>query len=239
MTFVQVFSNTPLHICLRHGGRYKAISKFLLDLEDIDLNAEDNDGSTPFIKAFNRPEHESIVLQMLKNPTVRIVHRAKSAQVDILSMVGLWDWMAVETELVHRDVAQVFAFGPDGFNYLTRFAFNGRKSKVIGLLSLLNDHGDRLRESVGEGPYSITRHRSFSSLSRMYGYQSHVLTRMPAGSDINDEHRVFHHLLHLCAQQDVRYLFGSPPSFSYLFLNHETCFKSNLLPKMSHDLFRP
>jgi hypothetical protein len=137
---------------------------------------------------------------MLKNPSVRIDYRVKNT--DLLSMASLWDWKAVETELIHYDVSQVFALGMDGFNYLTRSAFNGRKSKVLRLLNLLKDHGERLRESVGEGKNPIRRRRSFVSMSKMYGYQSRILTRMPASSIANDEDSVFHHLLHLCAQQD-------------------------------------
>lgn len=67
---------------------------------------------------------------------------------------------------------------------------------------MMKDEGERLRESVGEGVKSRDRSQSLRNLSR--GYQMHptVLNRMPPGSDFNDEYRRFHHLLHLCAQQD-------------------------------------
>lgn len=201
--FFQVFSRTPLHICLLYGGKYEPVSNFLLDFEDIDLNAEDDDGGSPFVKAFNRPEHENIVLKMLKNPAVRIDNRAKNARADPLSMAGLWDWESVEEELIHRDVDQVFAFGNDGFNYLTRYAFLGRKAKVLRLLGLLKDHGNRLRESVGEGSDVVESPWSHAEmLSETWEHRHHGTNLMPPGSDINDNHRMFHHLLHLCAQQD-------------------------------------
>lgn len=191
-------SATPLHKCLSLGKRYTAISNFLVDHEEIDLNAEDSDGNTTFSKAFNYPHHEEIVLKMLKNPSLRIDFTMKKYRAGPLNMAGLWGWDAVEEVLIDRDIDEVFSFGDDGFNILTRFAYMGRKAKVLRLLELLKDEGLRLRESVGEGSNPVVRRRSFHSLSRMLSQES----GMPPGSDPNNEYRVFHHLLHLCAQQD-------------------------------------
>ena len=177
------------------------ISIYLIDQEDIDLNAEDANGRTPFTKAFNRSEHEDIILKMLSNRSLNVSHIVKHSQADLLFSAGVWGWDAVETELIHRDVSQIFALGTDGFNHLTRFAFRGRKSKVLKLLDLLKDHGGRLRESVGEGSQPIPRRRSFHCMSETHERHARILTRMPARSIPDDENTVFHHLLHLCAQQ--------------------------------------
>lgn len=195
-------SETPLHICLRHGGRCAIISEYLLDREDIDLNAKDRDGNTPFVKAVNRPENKNIFLKMLKNPNVRLDQKSTSSNIDNISMAGIWDWREVEAALIDLNVDQVFTIGDDGFNYLTRMAFNGRKQAVSRLLDRLKDEGERLRESVGEGAKSGDKHQAFRDSSRKYQMHPTVLSRMPPGSDINDEYRRFHHLLHICAHHD-------------------------------------
>lgn len=186
---------------MRHGGRYTVISDILLDRKDIDLNAKDDDGNTPFTKAVNRPEHEYIFMKMLKNPNVRLDQTPRGSYVDRLFLAGMWGWKEVEAALIGISVDQVFTIGDDGFNYLTRFAFYGRKQSVSRLLDMLRNEGERLRESVGEGINSRDRQASRNS-SRKYQLHPTVLNRMPPGSDVNDEYRVFHHLLHLCAQQD-------------------------------------
>lgn len=200
--YFQSLSETPLHICLRCGGRYTVISDYLLDRKDIDLNAKDRDGNTPFMKAVNRPEHQYIFMKMLKNPSVRLDQKSKHSYADNISIAGMWGWREAEAALIGMSPDQVFAIGDDGFNYLTRLAFYGHKQALSRLLDIIKDEGERLRESVGEGVKSRDRTQSFRDSSR--GYQMHptVLNRMPPGSDFNDEYRRFHHLLHLCAQQD-------------------------------------
>lgn len=193
---------TPLHICLRRGGRHTAISDVLLNRKEIDLNAKDKDGNSPFVKAVGRAENEYIVIKMLKNPNIRLDQRSKNSYADNISMAGMWGWREVEAALINISVDQVFAIGDDGFNYLTRLAFYGRKQSVSRLLDILKDEGDRLRESVGEGIQSVHKPQSFYNSSKRYQMHPAVLNRMPPGSDVNDEYRQFHHLLHLCAQQD-------------------------------------
>lgn len=195
-------SETPLHICLRHGGRYTVISDYLLDRKDIDLNAKDKDGNTPFMKAVNRPEHQYIFMKMLKNPNVRLDKTSKNSYSDTISIAGMWGWREVEAALINISVDQVFSIGDDGFNYLTRLAFYGRKQALSRLLDMVQDEGERLRESVGESAESEDRPQPFRNSSRRYQLHPTILNRMPPGSDVHDEYRRFHHLLHLCAQQD-------------------------------------
>ena len=188
---------------MRHGGKYTAISDNLVDHKDVDLNAKDKNGNTPFRKAVNWPEHESICMKMLKNPKVRLDQSPGGSYADILSMVGMWGWKEVEAALIGSiSVDHVFATADDGFNYLTRFAFYGQKQAVSRLLDMLKDEGELLRESVGEGASSRGRLHASRNSSRNYRLRPTVLNRMPPGSDVKDEYRIFHHLLHLCAQQD-------------------------------------
>ena len=187
---------------MRRGGRHTAISDVLLNRKEIDLNAKDKDGNSPFVKAIGRAENEYIVIKMLKNPNIRLDQRSKNSYADNISMAGMWGWREVEAALINISVDQVFAIGDDGFNYLTRLAFYGRKQSVSRLLDILKDEGERLRDSVGEGKQSVHRHQSFHNSSKRYQMHPAVLNRMPPGSDVNDEYRQFHHLLHLCAQQD-------------------------------------
>ena len=186
---------------MRLGGRHTVISSILLDHKDIDLNAKDVDGNTPFTKAVNRPEHEDVFMKMLKNPNVRLDQHPKGSHIDRLSMAEMWGWKEVEAALIGISVDHVFTLGDDGFNYLTRFAFYGQKQAVSRLLDMLKDEGERLKESVGEGTISRGRLQASRKSSRKYQLHPTVLNRMPPGSDVNDEYRVFHHLLHLCAQQ--------------------------------------
>ena len=193
---------TPLHVCLRYGGDFTAISDVLLNRKEIDLNVKDKDGSTPFMKAVGRAEHEYIFMKMLKNPNVRLDQRSRNGYADTITMANMWGWREAEAALVNISVDQVFTIGDDGFNYLTRLAFYGRKQSVSRLLDILKDEGERLRESVGEGTQSRQRPQPCHNPSKRYQMHPTVLNRMPPGSDINDEYRRFHHLLHLCAQQD-------------------------------------
>lgn len=187
---------------MRYGDIYTAISDVLLDRKEIDLNVKDTDGNSPLIKAVGRPEHEYIFMKMLKNPNVRLDQRSKNGYADILTMAGMWGWKEAEAALINISVDQVFTIGDDGFNYLTRLAFYGRKQSVSQLLDILKDQGERLRKSVGEGAQSGHRPRPFHSSSKRYQMHPTDLNRMPPGSDVNDKDRRFHHLLHLCAQQD-------------------------------------
>lgn len=66
------------------------ISDYLLDRKDIDLNAKDQDGNTPFMKAVNRPEHQYIFMKMLKNPSVRVGLRSNDSYADTISIAGMW-----------------------------------------------------------------------------------------------------------------------------------------------------
>ena len=187
---------------MRYGDIYTAISDVLLDRKEIDLNVKDTDGNSPLIKAVGRPEHEYIFMKMLKNPNVRLDQRSKNGYADILTMAGMWGWKEAEAALINISVDQVFTIGEDGFNYLTRLAFYGRKQSVSQLLDILKDQGERLRKSVGEGTQSGHRPRPFHTSSKRYQIHPTDLNRMPPGSDVNDKDRRFHHLLHLCAQQD-------------------------------------
>ena len=109
----------------------------------------------------------------------------------------------VEAELIRRDINQVFAISHDGFNILTRYAFNGRRLKVLRLLDLLKDDGDRLRDSVGENARSLLRVPSLRTLAAEKNVkQADVTNWLRSTSDVSDKHGIFHHLLHLCAQQD-------------------------------------
>ena len=182
--------------------RFKAISEFLLDHKDIDINAMDEGGRTPFYEAINQPEKEYVFMKMLKNPNVRLDPTTKAYYAKGLSRAGMWGWREVEAALIGINVDDVFVIGDDGFNYLTRLAFYGRKQAVLRVLDLLIDQGERLRESVGEGAKARDGRHPVRNSSRKYQTLPTVLNRMPPGSDINDEDRIFHHLLHLCAQQD-------------------------------------
>lgn len=164
-------------------------------------------------------------MKMLKNPNVKIERlvngwKGKSSLAS-LSMAGLWGWKEVEAALIGISVDQVFSVGDDGFNYLTRFAFYGRKQSVSRLLDMLKDEGERLRASVGEGAKSKEENKASRDSSR--GYQRHprvwnrMENRMAPGSDVNDKYRIFHHLLHLCAQQDVRLSQDSSPPLDTSF----------------------
>ena len=141
-------------------------------------------------------------MKMLKNPNVRLDQGPKDYYADKLSMAGIWGWKEAEAALIDISVDEVFTIGDDGFNYLTRFAFYGQRQAVLRLLDMLKDEGERLRESVGEGVNSEDRPRASRNSSRKYQMHPTVLNRMAHGSDVNDEYRIFHHLLHLCAQQD-------------------------------------
>lgn len=193
---------TPLHICLREGGSYTAIADVLVNRKDIDLNAKDKDGNSPFVKAAGRAENEHIVMKMLKNPNLRLSQRSKNSYVDPISMASMWGWREVEAALIDINVDQVFATGDDGFNYITRLAFYGRKQSVARLLDILKDEGERLRESVGEGVQSGPQAQFFHYSSQRQQMHPSALNRIPLGSGVNDEYRRFHHLLHLCAQQN-------------------------------------
>ena len=173
----------------------------MLDHTHIDINAKDQDGHTPFYEAVNQPENEYVFMKMLKNPNVRLDTTTKAYYANGLSMAGWWGWREVEAALVGINVDEVFIIGDDGFNYLTRLAFHGRKQAVLRVLDLLINQGERLRESVGEGAKARDGPHAGKS-SREYRMHPTVLNRMLPGSDINDEYRIFHHLLHLCAQQD-------------------------------------
>ena len=141
-------------------------------------------------------------MKMSKNPNVRLDQGLRDFYADRLAMTGMWSWKEVEAALIGISVDQVFTIGDDGFNYLTRFAFYGQKQTVSRLLDMLKNEGERLRESVGEGVNSRGRPQASRNSSRKYQLHPTVLNRMPHGSDLNDQYRIVHHLLHLCAQQD-------------------------------------
>ena len=65
------------------------MSEYLLDTENIDLNAEDGNGITPYLKAFHRPEHESLVLKMLEKHTPKLNHKVTGKLSDPLVMAGI------------------------------------------------------------------------------------------------------------------------------------------------------
>ena len=140
-------------------------------------------------------------MKMLKNPNIRLDQNADDAYANRLAIAGQWGWKEVEAALININIDQVFTIGDDGFNYITRFAFYGRKQAVSRLLDMLRDEGERLRESVGEGTNSHDRSQAARNSARKYQLHPTVLNRMPHGSDVHDEYRIFHHLLHLCAQQ--------------------------------------
>lgn len=177
---------TPLHVFLRTWWGIEE-ADYLIGRDDIDLNAEDETGMTPFLEAFQRSKHEKLVLKMLKNPSVNLDHRVRNSQ-DPLTLASLWDWRGVESELLRRDVSQAFSISSDRLNYISRFAFNGKKDKLISLLELLKGEGKRLRESVCEGGNQ-------GASTRQRGDLRTDSTWAP-----NKSH-VPYNLLHLCAQQ--------------------------------------
>ena len=178
------------------------IADCLLDHKDIDLNAKDRDGNTPFMIAVNRPGNQDIFMKMLTNPNVRLDQMSKGHYANAIFLADIWGWREVEAALIDLDPEHVLSIGDDGFNYLTRLAYYGRKQAVSRQLDILKDEGERLRESVGESAKSGNKPQSFRNSSRKYQMHPTVFNRMPPGSDVNDEYRRFHHLLHLCAQQD-------------------------------------
>ncbi|MCJ1270553.1 hypothetical protein MMC22_010450 [Lobaria immixta] len=185
---------TPLHVFLRTWC-YMGPALYLVGRDDIDLNAEDETGMTPFLEAFQRSYTEEVVLEMLKNPSVNLNYRARNSQ-DPLTLAGLWDWRGVESELLRRDVSQAFSISSDRLNYISRFAFTGKKDKLISLLELLKGEGKRMREFECEGGVEKMNPKVYQN----------QWASTPRPGDLRstwapNKSHVPYNLLHLCAQQ--------------------------------------
>lgn len=188
---------TPLHVFLKARGCIEE-AEYLVGRDDIDLNAEDEKGMTPFLEAFRESKHEKLVLEMLKNPSVNLDHRVRDFQ-DPLRLAASWDWRGVELELLRRDVSQAFFISSDRFNYISRFAFNGKRDRLISVLELLKGEGKRLRESVGEGGMEKMDPTVYQNQWASTRQRGDLWTDSTWAS--NKSH-VSYNLLHLCAQQD-------------------------------------
>lgn len=190
---------TPLHMFLGTMSPSWGIeaAKYLVGRDDIDLNAEDENGMTPFLKAFQASKHEKIVLEMLKNPSANLDHRVRESQ-DPLALAGLWNWRDVESELLRRDVSQAFSLSSDGLNYISRCAFNGQKDKLINLLELLKGEGKRMRQSDCEGGVEKMNPTVYQNQWASTPQRGDLRTDSTWAP--NKSH-VPYNLLHLCAQQ--------------------------------------
>ena len=153
--------------------------------------------------AFTCGDNENLALRILERDDASMALRDPDNLRHCLQMAGVWDWSKVEFNLIERDLCQVFEISDDGLNYLTRFAYNGRKRKVLHLLDILKDEGERMRESVGESSKTLRRIASLRSVAANNNMrQSDVTNWFKPTANIHNQRGVFHHLLHICAQQD-------------------------------------
>ena len=190
-------------MCLKaYKQNIRDISHQLLDHPDIDLYAENAAGVPAILAAFSNHGNEKIAIKITRHPKFDMDTVEQNVKSSALKLAGLWEWKTVELAFIERDIDQLFAIADDGFNYLTRFAFNGRRSEILRLLDVLKNEGERLRRSVGEGS-KLKRPPSLRQIAaRANMRQSDVRNRIESTADINNDRGLFYHLLHLCAQQD-------------------------------------
>lgn len=126
---------TALHKIMEKPGHFEPWLDLLLERKDLLLNLTDDEGIVPFIRGLSSGSGQSASLKLLQKPTgtldVRVTDKSGT---NALSLASLRGWVEVRRILKGRDRSQVFSFGYDGMNVLTRSAFFGQKRTLEDFL---------------------------------------------------------------------------------------------------------
>lgn len=126
---------TALHRVVQHHDRLEQWLDPLLERRDVDLNITDDEGLVPLIVALSSGNGQSAALKLLRQPEDALdVSVTDKNGTNTLSLASMRGWVDVRRLLQKRDRSQVFAYGTDGMNALTRAAFFGQKKMLEGLL---------------------------------------------------------------------------------------------------------
>jgi ankyrin repeat protein len=105
----------------------------------FNINAECVRGFTPFMTAFKSECNEPIVLDLLRNPDVKMdLMRAAKLGTDLLYRAELMGWSAAEDELLTRfPLHSTVSSLEDGHSLFTLNAFRGKRNKILKLMDMI------------------------------------------------------------------------------------------------------
>ncbi|VUC30279.1 unnamed protein product [Clonostachys rosea] len=128
---------TVLHNIISRGQPFVHLLRPLLEREDLDVNALDDDGISPLIFALSRGDGYHAAIQLLKrNLGEKLdVSTTDGNGTNALALASLQGWTEVRKILVSKDRSQMFTLGQDGMNMLTRAAYFGNQQELKELLS--------------------------------------------------------------------------------------------------------
>jgi ankyrin repeat protein len=125
---------TALHIIVEDEESYPGFLEVLLQQKNLDFESLDDKGHTPLISALTSSKGRKGASRLLQLPpgVVNITATDRNGT-NALALASFRGWTEARRVLRARDKSQVYAFGLDGMNVLTRAAYFGQRR-------LLEDH---------------------------------------------------------------------------------------------------